>query len=81
MSRVTCNKIDRFDLCLFSFGVLGKNKITLETAENAQKFKIAGHLSNTMTSSFMTMTHNWTVSSYYWIHLPFFEIYLVNRSK
>ena len=59
MSR---NEIDWLDLCLFSFGVLCKNKISLKTADYAQKFKIAGHLFNIMTSSFMTMTNNWTSS-------------------
>ena len=58
MSR---KEIDRLDLCLFSFGVLCKNKIFSKTAEYAQKFKIAGRLFNIMTSSFMTMTNNWTL--------------------
>ena len=44
----------------FPLSVLCKNKTSLETADHAPKFKIAGHLFNIMTSSFMTMTNNWT---------------------
>ena len=57
MSR---KEIDRLELCLFFSRVLFKNKSSLQTADHAQKFKNNGTIFIIMTSSFMTMTNNWT---------------------
>ena len=75
MSR---KEIDRLDLFCFPLRVLCENKTSLETADQAQKFKIAGHLFITMTSSFMTMTNNWTSTRHSAIAVDTLDFFLIS---